>query len=240
MSVGTVSNLLIEQAIKDVYDEIYQNKYTSSWWRLSEADLLFELIACILGSRVSYEVALAAVNEIKKAGLVEHPSQRYCLNDYENAVFQILSSPLHNSAWPSGRRRYPFPRSKANYISRTVRAIYSNGGSLRRELEESKTTQEARRSIICTAVGIGPKQASLFLRNIGFTDEVAILDSHVLRYMHMSGLIEKAIKTVSTLRAYEMHESTLLQYAFSTGRSLGNLDLAIWVVMRIYLKGAWR
>lgn len=223
----------IQLAIDDVYSEISRSISQVFWWDMSEADLQYELLACILGSRVSHEVASAATNEIRKAGLIERIGESCSTEDYEGAVHEILSRPLYSSEWGFARKRYPFPKSKANYVSRTFWAIHSEGRSLRNQLQRTGNALEVRRSMIRTCIGIGPKQSSLFLRNIGFSDDLAVLDSHVLRFMRMAGLMEKNISAVPTLPAYEMHESKLLRYAELNGRSLGQLDLAIWVVMRV-------
>jgi N-glycosylase/DNA lyase len=86
------------------------------------------------------------------------------------------------------------------------------------------------------ATGIGPKQASLFLRNTGFGGELAVLDVHVLRFMEYMGLCPKVPKTVSTLREYEALEQILLGYARGLGWGLQVLDQAIWISMRVAKK----
>ena len=228
----------IESAVHRICQEIYPSSRQSWWFSASEAELLFELVACILGSQVPYEVALAAVEEIRDVGLLENPTRRYCIPAYEKAIYDILRQPLHNHGWALTGRRYRFARIRANHISRTVWAIYSDGGSLQGRLRACKTAREARRSIVEVGVGIGPKQASLFLRNIGFTEELAILDTHLLRFMSLFGLLDQVIRPISSLQKYETLENHLRYYAKSTGYSLGCVDQAIWIVMRVYLQEA--
>jgi len=228
----------IESAVHRICKEIYPFSKQSQLFLPSEAELLFELVACILGSQVSYEVALAAAEEIRNVGLLENPIKQYCFPVYEKAIYDILRQPLHNPGWAPTGKRYRFPKIRANYISRTIWAIYSNGGTLKGKLQACKTAREARRSILEIGVGIGPKQASLFLRNIGYTEELAILDTHLLRFMRLFGLFHQAIKPISSLQNYETLENRLRNYAKRTGYSLGCLDQAIWIVMRVYLQEA--
>ena len=228
----------IESAVRRICQEIYPPSRQFWWFSASEAELLFELVACILGSQVPYEVALAAAEEIRNVGLLENPTRRYCILLYEKAIYDILRQPLHNPSWAPTGRRYRFARIRANHISRTVWAIYSDGGSLQRRLGACKTAREARRSIVEVAGGIGPKQASLFLRNIGFTEELAIFDTHLLRFMSLFGLLDQDIRPISSLRNYENLENHLRDYAKSAGYSLGCVDQAIWIVMRVYLREA--
>jgi len=80
--------------------------------------------------------------------------------------------------------------------------------------------------------GVGPKQASMFLRNVAVSYDLAIVDRHVCRYMHLIGLVEGDLR-VATIREYEESEAKLRVYA-TTAMScpLGVLDWAIWIVMR--------
>jgi N-glycosylase/DNA lyase len=80
--------------------------------------------------------------------------------------------------------------------------------------------------------GIGPKQASLFLRNVGYAENLAILDVHVLRFMRYIGLLRAPEISVTTLRRYEVAEERLLAYSLGLGWPMATLDVAIWVVMR--------
>ena len=228
----------IESAVLRICQEIYPSSRQSWWFLASEAELLFELVACILGSQVSYEVALAAAEEIRNGGLLENPIKQYCFPVYEKAIYDILGQPLHNPGWAPTGRRYRFAKIKANQISRTISAVYSNDSSLQGRLRACKTAREARRSIIEVGIGIGPKQASLFLRNIGFTEELAILDTHLLRFMRLFGLLHQSIRPISSLQNYETLEYRLRNYAKNAGYSLGCVDQAIWVVMRVYMHEA--
>lgn len=229
---------LIESAVRRICQEIHTSSKQSWWLPASEAELLFELAACILGSQVPYEVALAAAQEIRDAGLLENPTRQYCIPIYEKAIYDTLRKPLYNPDWAPTGRRYRFAKTRANHISRTVWAVYSNGGSLQGRLEACKTAREARRSIVEVGVGVGPKQASLFLRNIGFTEDLAIFDTHILRFMRLFGLLDQTNRSMSSLQNYETLEKRLRNYAKSIGYSLGCVDQAIWIVMRIHLREA--
>ena len=81
---------------------------------------------------------------------------------------------------------------------------------------------------------IGPKQASLFLRNVGFAEDLAILDVHVLRYLcWMDGASPAHQPKVSSLRQYERHERRISRHAREASVTVGDLDLAVWVTSRV-------
>ena len=75
--------------------------------------------------------------------------------------------------------------------------------------------------------GFGYKEASHFLRNIGFKD-VAILDRHVYRFMVDTGLFPE-VKTMTPKRYMEA-ERILSEICRRLGITQAELDLYIWYV----------
>jgi len=75
--------------------------------------------------------------------------------------------------------------------------------------------------------GIGMKEASHFLRNIG-VDSVAIIDFHIVDLLEKEKLI-KRIKSLNKKRYLEI-ESILKNLAKKVGLSLGELDLYLWYI----------
>ena len=102
--------------------------------------------------------------------------------------------------------RYPFSRVRANQIRRAAEQLCETKCTLRSYLESSRDIRAARRRLALEVSGLGPKQASLFLRNVGYGAHVAVLDVHVLTYMYWAGLTETPIASVATLRRYEALE----------------------------------
>ena len=73
--------------------------------------------------------------------------------------------------------------------------------------------------------GIGYKEASHFLRNIGKFD-FAIVDFHIVNLLDKFGLVEKP-KTITPKKYLEI-ENFLREIADKTNTSLGELDLYLW------------
>ncbi|MDD5340571.1 MAG: N-glycosylase [Candidatus ainarchaeum sp.] len=67
--------------------------------------------------------------------------------------------------------------------------------------------------------GLGWKESSHFLRNLGFTD-FAILDTHVAKVMHGYGLIRKTPKSLSSEKTYLALERILEKKAKQLGMSM--------------------
>ena len=75
--------------------------------------------------------------------------------------------------------------------------------------------------------GLGYKEASHFLRNIGFSD-VSILDRHVLRFLFETGVLPQ-IKTLTPRRYMEVEE-VLGRISETLSLKRGELDLYIWYI----------
>ena len=212
----------IEYAIRDVRVALEEMRHESaSWSRHSEDDLWRELVSCILGSRVRFETAYSAVERMDGMCLLSHPRRTAHFDQYEQDTLTALTG------------GYPFYRVRANQIRRAAERLYGSRGSIRDFLDRANDVRDARRLLASEVSGLGPKQASLFLRNIGYAKHVAILDVHVLTYMSWVGLTDAPIKSVPTVRKYEMLEDSFIEHARSFGYTPDQFDLAVWVVVKV-------
>lgn len=104
-----------------------------------------------------------------------------------------------------------FPNTRAKYI---VEA--------RKKINELKLNRDW---LVKNIKGIGMKEASHFLRNIGFND-YAIIDFHIIDILARNGLIEKP-KTLTRKRYIEI-ENVLRKLAKKLNLTLAELDLYLW------------
>ena len=116
--------------------------------------------------------------------------------------------------------RYRFPTSRGRQLARTHARVTSFCGSLSRLVSGCKTAEDIREWLVCNAPGIGPKQASMFLRNIGYSYDLATIDRHVLTYMTSIG-IEKLGTNVTGLSGYIRRETAFHDHARDLGLRSG-------------------
>jgi N-glycosylase/DNA lyase len=88
------------------------------------------------------------------------------------------------------------------------------------------TEKDKRKWLVDNIKGLGYKEASHFLRNVGFFD-YAILDKHILRLLHENKLIKK-IPSCPDMKCYLDYEAKLGKIARKTKLSQGELDLYLW------------
>ena len=86
---------------------------------------------------------------------------------------------------------------------------------------------EYREWIVKNVRGMGWKEASHFLRNVGFGEELAILDRHILRNMERLGVIENIPKTITGKNYVEM-EAMLREYVKTIDIPMDEMDLLLW------------
>ena len=228
-----------ERAVIDIAEDVNKRSKTKRWQQRDESQLWYELVACLLGSRVSFELAQASAKSLDSSGVLDRAFISRVNHGYSDMVFSVLSKPVWIKTYRGFKRqtKYRFPKSRADGIAKTAKKIYhSPEHSIRNILGQSSDSRDARKNIVEISHGIGAKQASLFLRNIGYSNDLAILDSHILRYMHVVCITEKLLTSVSNIRTYERIESDLCKYADGLGFQLSCLDTAIWIVMRVYQK----
>ncbi len=115
-----------------------------------------------------------------------------------------------------------FPNARAGYISNSLRYKTSVG-----EMIRSSNNSELRAWLVNNIKGVGYKEASHFLRNIGF-DDYAIIDFHIIDVLVNNNLIERP-KTL-TKRKYLEIENILRDIARETNLTLAELDLYLWYI----------
>ena len=91
----------------------------------------------------------------------------------------------------------------------------------------SLPSKDAREWLVRNIKGMGYKEASHFLRNVGKGEELAILDRHILKNLKRYRVIEEIPKTLSRRRYLEI-EKKMREFAGDIGIPLHHLDLVFW------------
>ena len=227
-----INSIQIEFAINTVCREIWQTAQAKKQKKLSESKLWTELVCCILSSQVKYELAQALLKKMKQAHLLTPGSPD---SSYEQCVLEVLKSPV---VIQNRKIKYRFPNVKAEQISKAKSKIYDNGSTISKILSSCDNPLKLRAELVKVAPGIGMKQASMYLRNVSNSFELAVIDSHVLKYMSAMNLIKKIPSSISKAR-YLAKENMLTKYTERFGYPVGCVDYAIWIVMRVARKDGY-
>jgi len=127
----------------------------------------------------------------------------------------------------SGAHRWPDARGA--YVFETREYLREHCGLRMRELLSGFGTADERRDFFAAnrgVRGLGYKESSHFLRNVGFRG-YAILDKHVLARLVEFGVLETD-KPPSTKKRYIEREEKLREFARSINIDFDELDLLLW------------
>jgi N-glycosylase/DNA lyase len=113
-----------------------------------------------------------------------------------------------------------FPNTRADYIENSKKYKESLN-----KIILSNDKNKIREWIVNNFKGLGYKEASHFLRNIGH-DDYAIIDFHIIDLLVEYNLIKKP-KTLTKKKYIEI-ENILKKIAKKTNLSLSELDLYLW------------
>jgi len=173
-------------------------------------------------------MATAATENLDHVGLLDDSwwSSWRC-EGFAPLVFDVLSGQRRDVPNKGACR---FARNRTDQLTR-IRDAFSRV-PLSARLLNCEHPQHLRRLLVADLPGVGPKQASMFLRNIGMSYDLAILDTHVLGFMSLQDGLQVNVTQVRTLPSYERTERILVHYADTVGFPVGYLDWAIWATMK--------
>ncbi|MCX7734478.1 MAG: N-glycosylase/DNA lyase [bacterium] len=162
-----------------------------------ETGIFGELCFCILTANSSAELGIRIQREIGDDGFANLP---------ENRIAEILSKMGH---------RYPAVRAKYIVLARSFdldKVLKQKNGKIARQ-------------IVSQVKGLGMKESSHFLRNIGY-DDIAIVDRHIYRFLVRHKLVP--YKDTITPSIYMESERVLEDISEKTQIPLPALDLYIF------------
>lgn len=162
-----------------------------------------ELVFCILTANSKAEMGLKCIEALKRKNLIFTGSQ------------EVIATSLKEI----GHR---FALLRAKYIVLAREKL----DALKKEVLSFRSSMTAREWLVNEFIGIGWKESSHFLRNVGFFD-LAILDRHILKIMLENKLISKKPKSL-TKKKYLEFEEILREFSFKINMPLGKLDLYLW------------
>jgi N-glycosylase/DNA lyase len=126
----------------------------------------------------------------------------------------------------------PILRRKESYVrfhrtkAKRLLAAKEQFPAIHRALRSGAGSRELRAWLVRNVNGLGWKEASHFLRNIGHRD-LAILDRHILKNLVRVGAMRTMPRSL-TAKQYAAIEKKFLKFASLVGIPMDELDLLFW------------
>lgn len=200
----------IENKYFEIKDDIEKRlkEFKEIWEKGDNKDIHVELSFCILTPQSKAVNAWKAITTLRDNGLLFSGSAEEMV-EYLNIV--------------------RFKNNKAKYLVELREKMKDSEGKIITKdfFSKFKDIKEAREWIVKNIKGMAYKEASHFLRNVGFGQEISILDRHILRNLVRLEVIDEVPKSI-TPKLYLEIEKKMKDYCSYVNISMDSLDLLLW------------
>lgn len=197
----------IYESIKSDIEKRLQD-FRDIWKNGTNKDIFCELAFCILTPQSKARNAWKAISELRDSGVL--------FTGTEEEIVPYLNIVRFNNTKAKNLclLREQMTNEKGDLITKDFFASFHS-------------PFEMREWIVKNIRGMAFKEASHFLRNVGFGQELAILDRHILKNLVALEVIESIPKTI-TPKHYKEIESKLKEYCKEINITMDNIDLLLW------------
>jgi N-glycosylase/DNA lyase len=202
---GTIDNI---DDLKKYYDfakpliERRMKEFDTFILTATNNDFFRELVFCILTANASAKMALKSIDVLGDKIFTES----------EEDICAAL------------RGNYRFPNVRSNYIVRSRKFLQDEHTMDFRKIFSSYSLVNLRDYLKDNVVGIGYKECSHFLRNVGIRG-FAILDKHVISMLNLVGC---NVSKPKNKKEYKQVEEVMKEFAFKNAIDFDDLDLVFW------------
>ncbi|MGA1866369.1 MAG: N-glycosylase/DNA lyase [Thermoplasmatota archaeon] len=182
-------------------------EFREIWDSDNERSALNELLFCVLTPQSRAQVCWEAIEEMTCTDIL--------LDGHYDEVLGAV-------------KFVRFKYKKTGYLIE-ARERFMRGGEIHLLdfIREIGDPVKAREWLVENIKGLGYKEASHFLRNIGQGEGLTILDRHILRMLAKSGVIERVPGSMTETRYLKIEEE-MKRFAAAIEIPVSHLDLVMW------------
>ena len=201
------------EEIKNIYNSKRQeirlrlNEFREIWKKGKKKEIFAELVFCILTPQANGKLCWSAVENMIRKGLL-------FIGDRGQIVKELSSA------------RFIYKKS-AYIIEAREKFLLNNKVSLKFIISQIGDGYKAREWLVQNVKGIGYKEASHFLRNIGFEQNLAILDRHIIKNLQLFGMIKEIPGSLSKGRYFDI-EKRMTEFSKAIQIPMSYLDMVMW------------
>ncbi len=182
------------------------NEFKTVWKEADEKSLFQELAFCILTPQSKAENAWKTIIKLTN----------------NKKLFEAGTSSIADDL-----NLVRFKNNKASYLVEAREKIFNNSKGIRNILSDLASVYEKRKWLNSNIKGYGLKESSHFLRNIGFVEDISILDRHILKNLKKFNVINEIPKSIPEKKYFQI-ETQMKEFANETAIPLGHLDFIFW------------
>ncbi len=203
--------IIIVEAYSKIKSDIISklSEFRNIWKEKNDIIIFKELLFCLLTPQSKAENAWEIIKNLEK----------------KNLLFEAKENILKDEL-----RMVRFRNNKARYVRKAQKLFVKDGKpKIVDELEKLESPLEAREWLVRNVKGLGYKEASHFLRNIGLGEELTILDRHILKALLKFGVIKSLPKTLTRKKYIEI-EKNMRDFSNKIDIPLSHLDFVFWQI----------
>ena len=183
------------------------HEFEKIWKTGTREEIFAELVFCILTPQSRGISCWAAVENMMKKGVL-----------FAGDASQIVKE----------LNKVRFLYKKSEYIIEARKKFLDDSKvCIKSIINRINDGHEAREWLVQNVKGIGYKEASHFLRNIGFQQNLAILDRHIVKNLKFIGVLKEIPGSISRRRYLDI-EKMMMEFSEAVQIPMGHLDLVMW------------
>lgn len=200
----------LKETYKKLYEEINSKLelFSNVWKNSSEKELFMEIAFCILTPQSKAKNAWEAIKILSNDDLL-FKGKADDFKEFLNLV------------------RFKNRKSEYLVLLRDFFTDEKGNINVRGKLGNMDNIIEKREWFIQNIKGIGMKEASHILRNIGFGEEITILDRHILKNLLKYNVIDEIPKTITKKKYLDIEEKMIL-FSKKVKIPLSAMDMVLW------------
>jgi len=201
------------EEIKIIYDSKRQeiklrlNDFTKIWKKGTKKEIFAELVFCILTPQANGKACWSAVENMIRKGVLFTGDRGQIVKELSRARF--------------------IQKKSAYIVEAREKFLLDSKASLKSIISQIGDGYKAREWLVQNVKGIGYKEASHFLRNIGFEQNLAILDRHIVRNLQFVGVIKEIPGSLSKGRYFDI-EKRMTEFSKAIQIPMSYLDFVMW------------
>jgi len=208
-----ITNMEIVKELKEIYKKTKPDiekrleHFKDVWINEDDEEIFYELVFCLLTPQSKAKVCWNSVLRLKKRGVHKNCQTNEICYDISNVRFK---------------------NKKSEYIVKMHNDYFKKGRFLLKDLlNKMPDSTEKRDFLVKNIKGMGYKEASHFLRNTGFGENLEILDRHILKNLFLADVIDEIPSNMSR-RVYEGIEEKMVLFSNKIKIPLAHLDFVMW------------
>ena len=187
--------------------ELRLNEFREIWKKGTKKEIFAELVFCILTPQANGKLCWSAVENMIRKGVLFTGDRGQIVKELSSARF--------------------IQKKSAYIVEAREKFLLDSKVSLKSIISQIGDGYKAREWLVQNVKGIGYKEASHFLRNIGFEQNLAILDRHIIKNLQLVGIIKEITGSLSKGRYFDI-EKRMMEFSKAVQIPMSYLDLVMW------------